>query len=269
MRPFTRCMIALLVLVACGGLTSACQSPRQSQEIELIVFAASSLTNAFDDLAAEFEADHPDVRVILNYAASSELVIQLSEGANADVFASANVEQMDKAVQAGQIGGQPIIFAANWLVIIVPADNPANITGSGDLAKPGVRLVLAGEGVPIRTYADQVIAALAADPAYGPAFSKGVYVNLVSEEDNVRRVVTKVVLGEADAGIVYASDVTPDVAANVRQIAIPDLFNVRAAYLIAQVSNSPRHELARVFIELALSERGRVILAKWGFGPVE
>ena len=258
---------ARLHLLFCAGLllavaVSGCAAPGENSERELTVFAASSLTDAFDELADTYEADNPGLTIIRNYASSSQLATQLVEGAEADVYASANERQMGVAQDGERISGDPSLFATNRLVVIAPADNPANIGTPADLAQPGIKLVLASPGVPIRDYADQVIAMLGDD-----AFRDAVYANLVSEETNVRQVVTKVALGEADAGIVYTSDVTPEMADQITQVAIPDEVNVIARYPIAQVENAPNAQDAQGFISFVLSENGQAILQRWGFGP--
>lgn len=233
-----------------------------SDSEELLVFAASSLTDAFNELGEAFEAQNEGVEVALNFAGSSQLATQLLEGAPAGIFASANAAQMQHVIEDGRIlGGTEALFASNRLTIVVPADNPAGIQALDDLAQPGVQLLLAVEGVPVRQYTDEIIATMPAD------FQERFYVNLVSEEDNVRRVSAKIALGEADAGIVYTSDVTPDIAGKVQQIAIPESQNVVAAYPIAPIADAPDPELARSFIDFVLSAEGQRILSKWGFGP--
>jgi molybdate transport system substrate-binding protein len=232
------------------------------QTTELVVMAASSLTDAFDEIAVAFEAANPGADVLPNYASSSSLATQLVEGAPADVFASANASQMNVAADGGRIAGEPVVFLTNRLTIIVPADNPGGLESYADLAKPGIALVLAAPDVPVRDYSDQSIALMG-----DAAFQAAVYANLVSEEPNVRQVVTKVSLGEADAGIVYTSDVTPDIAASVLQIPIPDEMNVLATYPIAVVEGAPAGDLAQAFVDFVLSAEGQAILAKWGFGP--
>lgn len=232
------------------------------QTTELVVMAASSLTDAFDEIAVAFEAANPGADVLPNYASSSSLATQLVEGAPADVFASANASQMNVAADGGRIVGEPVVFLTNRLTIIVPADNPGGLESYADLAKPGIALVLAAPDVPVRDYSDQSIALMG-----DAAFQAAVYANLVSEEPNVRQVATKVSLGEADAGIVYTSDVTPDIAASVLQIPIPDELNVIATYPIAVVEGAPAGDLAQAFVDFVLSAEGQAILAKWGFGP--
>jgi molybdate transport system substrate-binding protein len=158
------------------------------------------------------------------------------------------------------------VFATNQLTAIAPADNPAGVESLADLAQSGIALVLAAPGVPVREYTDQALGRLAADPAYGADFAEGVYANLVSEEDNVRQVAAKVALGEADAGVVYTSDVTPDIAGQVIQIAIPDEYNVIATYPIAPLADASNPAGAVAFVEHVLSDEGQAILARWGFG---
>jgi molybdate transport system substrate-binding protein len=176
---------------------------------------------------------------------------------------------MDKAGQAGRIDGEPVIFATNRLVIITPVDNPANITAPIDLSNANIKLVLAAPDVPAREYADEMLDKIAADPAYGDGFKAAVFANLVSEETTVRHVVTKVSLGEADAGIVYSSDVTPNIADTLFKLEVPDEFNVLASYPMAVVEGAPNAAAAKSFIDFVLSEAGQAILKKWGFGSIE
>lgn len=250
---------ALLVLMLAACSPKAAGEPSQ----DLTVFAASSLTDAYQELAAAFEAQNPSVVVLLNFGGSSTLSTQILEGAPADVFASANQAQMQLIAEAGLLAAPAPDFASNRLTIIVPADNPAGLQSATDLAQPGMALVLAAPGVPVREYSDQAIAQL------GDAeFQAAVYANLVSEEENVRIVVTKVALGEADAGIVYTSDVTPAVAGDLQQIAIPDEANVIAAYPIAVLAETGNPDLAHTFLDFVLSAAGQVILQSWGLGAV-
>src|SRR5205085_6224305 len=176
---------------------------------EIVVFAASSLTDAFQDMGTAFQQANPDARLIFNFGASSQLATQLGQGASADVFASADTTQMDNAKKSGAVTGQDRIFAGNRLVLITPKDNPAHITSVGDLANPGVKFVTAQPSVPIGTYTAQMLDKASADPQYGADFKDRVVGNTVSQEDNVRQVVSKVQLGEADAAVVYSTDATP------------------------------------------------------------
>ena len=241
-------------------------SPAYTQE-QLVVFAAASLTDAFEDIGSAFEAQNPGVDILFNFGGSSTLATQLVQGAPADIFASANHAQMTAAIEGGRITGEPFFFARNRLVLIVPADNPADIHTLRDLAGEGVKLVVAAPEVPVRVYTDTMLERMAADPSYGEAYRAAVLNRIVSEEPNVRQVVAKVALGEADAGIVYRSDVTPDLAADMIALPVPDAFNVAAAYPIAIVSDTAQPELARQFVNFVLSDAGQRILVEWGFGP--
>ncbi|MFN8535622.1 MAG: molybdate ABC transporter substrate-binding protein [Dehalococcoidia bacterium] len=232
---------------------------------ELTVFAASSLTEAFDEIAAAFQAANPQARVVLNFGGSPQLRTQIEQGAFADVFASANIEQMDLAVKNGVISGTPVPFASNKLVVVTPKDNPGKIQSLNDLARPNLKIVLAQKDVPVGAYARDSIARMAADPTFGSSFADGVGRNIVSEEPNVRQVLAKVQLGEADAAVVYATDLTPQTAGSVKQIPIPDRFNVIALYPIAQVRESKRADLAQAFITFVAGPSGQAILKKWGF----
>lgn len=234
----------------------------------LVVFAASSLTDAFEEIALTFEAENPGVDVIFNFGSSSTLAAQLVEGAPADVFASANTAQMDVADEAQRVHS-PQTFVHNRLVLALPADNPANVLSLNDLATAGVKLVVAAPGVPVRTYTDVVLENLAADPAYGDAYRTAVLANIVSEEDNVRQVVAKIALGEADAGFVYRSDITPDLADSVTTLPIPDDINPLATYPIATIRGAAQPELAQSFVDAVLSESGQATLARWGFTAVD
>lgn len=255
---------ALVLWVTAVLLLSACAANDQPANREIVVFAASSLTDAFNELGAAFEAEHPGVEVVLNFAGSSQLAAQLVEGVPADVFAPANDKQMQTAVTAKRIAPTaPVTFATNRLTILTPADNPTQISALEDLRRPGIQLVLAAPGVPVRQYTDEIVSAL------GPEFAAGFYANLVSEEENVRQVAAKIALGEADAGIVYTSDVTPDLANRVQQIAIPEAQNVVAVYPIAPLADAPQPELAQQFVQFVLGETGQAILARWGFASPE
>jgi len=234
---------------------------------ELTVFAAASLTDAFTAIEVDLEAANPGLKITYNFAGSQTLVTQMTEGATADVFASANLAQMMAAVEAGLIAGEPEMFVSNRLAIVVPSDNPAGLTSAAGLATDGLRLVLAQAEVPVGVYARQAICLMGHDSAgYGEDFVARVAANVVSEEDDVREVLTKVQLGEADAGIVYVSDAA--VAGDaVRLIEIPDLVNVLATYPIAPVVGGDPG-LSAAFIGYLLGRDGQDTLAAYGFGPV-
>lgn len=258
-------MKKLWLVVICIALLVGTVAVSAQESQTLTVFAASSLTDAFEEIATAFEAENAGVDVLFNFGSSSTLATQLAEGAPADVFASANNTQMNVARDAERIAGRPRTFVKNRLVLIVPVDNPDGITTLRDLANEGVQLVIAAPDVPVRTYTDTMLQRLAADPAYGEEYSAAVMANVVSEEENVRQVSAKVALGEADAGIVYVSDVTPDISDQVIAIPIPDYLNTIATYPIAVTNDAANPELAQSFVDYVLSDAGQDILVNWNF----
>lgn len=246
----------LLVALLAAFVGVACASEDGE---EIVVSAASSLTDVFTDLAEAFEQEH-GAAVSLNFGSSSSLAVQLVEGAPAHVFASANAEQMDVVVDEG-LAEDPAVFARNEIVVVTPADRGL-IEGFEDLSSDGVRLVLAGPDVPIGAYSREAIAS--ANEALGGAFEGRVLDNVVSEEANVRAVLTKVELGEADAGIVYATDAA--VAGDaVEAYRVPKEFAPPAEYLIAPLVDAP--DAAQAFVEFMLSEPGQAIIERHGFTP--
>jgi molybdate transport system substrate-binding protein len=275
------CAIVLAGFVAfCGcGPSPAAQGsgsgplpPRVSPEVPIdqasgtvTVFAASSLTDAFGELAQAFQAANPGARVELNFGGSTQLFTQIDQGAPADVFASADQVQMDRAKAAGRIDGPDRAFATNRLVVIAPASNPAGLTGPGDLARPGVRLVTSQADVPIGAYTQTMLDRMSQVPTYGAGFKDRVNANVVSREANVRQIVAKVQLGEADAAVVYRTDATPQIASQLAIFDVPDQFNVPATYPIAVVQGAPNRAAASSFVEFVLSPTGQAILARWSF----
>jgi len=262
MKP--RFVVACLLIIAVLSIGLWPAAAQESQT--LTIFAAASLTDAFTEISDAFIADHPGVEIVFNFGGSSSLATQLVEGgAPADLFASANARQMTVAQEGERIAGKPMTFVKNRLVLIVPADNPAAIQSLRDLANGGVKLVVAAEGVPVRDYTNTLLEGLAADPAYGEGYRTAVIANIVSEEENVRQVSAKVALGEADAGIVYRSDVTPDINDQVIALPIPDRLNTIATYPIAITNDSANPELAQQFIDYLLSDIGQDTLVEWNF----
>ncbi|MGI9148693.1 MAG: molybdate ABC transporter substrate-binding protein [Chloroflexota bacterium] len=231
---------------------------------EIVVFAASSLTDVFQDMATAFQQANPDARLTFNFGASSQLATQLGQGARADVFASADQTQMDNAKKSDSIGGQDRVFARNRLVLITPKDNPKQITAVRDLASDGVKFVTAQPSVPIGQYTAQMLDRAGADPSYGADFKSRVESNTVSMEDNVRQVVSKVQLGEVDAAVVYSTDATPQVRNQLQIIQVPDPLQTLASYPIAvgKGSNSAGGE---AFVAYVLGPDGQATLNKWGF----
>lgn len=255
--------IPILVFVVVIPLTSRPPTPEPGHPIT--VFAAASLTDAFTEIGTLFSEAYPGEQVAFNFGASSQLATQINEGAPADVFASANLRQYE--VAAEEMAGEGRIFAQNRLIVAMPAANPASIQALSDLAGPGVRIVLAAPGVPVRDYTDAMLDAMAGSADYGPAYRDAVLGNLVSEEDNVRRVVLRLSLGEADAGIVYSSDITPDQADKLITLPIPDEFNTLADYPIGVTKAGAANPLSAAFVDFVLSEAGQQVLQRWGFLP--
>ena len=229
------------------------------------VLAASSLTDAFNQEGQAFQTLNPKVTVRFSYGASSALEAQLAQGAPADLFASADQANMDKATKDGVIDGGAQVFAKNKLVVIVPKANPANIQTVADLAKPGVKLVLTDPSVPIGTYARTVLKNLSQEPAYGGSFSAKVLANDKSDAADVRSAVAAVQTGQADATICYATDVTPSAQKDVTELAIPDKDNVIATYPIATVKGAQNKAAAQAFIAFLRSPAGQAILKVQGF----
>ena len=260
---------APLGLAACGagGLSTSGAPAGTPEPKELVVLAASSLTDAFGELA-ELLPKQPafaGVRIVMSFGASSQLRIQLEQGAPADVFESADAPQMDLAVRTGLMKGAPHVFARNRLTVIVPRENRAGITSLADLARPGIKLVTTARDVPIGAYTAQSLGKLAADPQYGAGFDTRVLANVVSEEANVRQIVAKVQLGEADAGFVYASEITGRVAVDVRIVDIPERYQPQAEHLIGVTRSARAPELAQRFVEYVLSAPGQAVLKKHNF----
>jgi molybdate transport system substrate-binding protein len=247
--PLVALLLAALIALSAGCGSSSTASGEGQRE--LTVFAASSLTDAFTQLGDQFTAAHPDVTVTFAFAGSSDLVTQLQQGAPADVLATADAGNMDKV--AGKTGA-PQDFAGNRLMIAVEPGNPRHITGLADLAAEDLKVVLAAPEVPAGKYAEEALA------------KAGVTVHPVSLEESVKGVVTKVSLLEADAGIVYVTDV--DAAqGNIDGVEIPEAQNVLATYPIATLTASAHPDDARAFVDLVLSAEGQKVLAAHGFLP--
>ncbi len=233
----------------------------------LTVFAAASLTEAFGEISTIFHDANPTIEARFNFAGSQTLQAQIESGAPADLFASANKANMDALVIAGFVDGEaPRLLLTNSLIVVVPLSNPAQVDSIQDLAHPGLKLVLADETVPAGRYARQVLDMASRDPAYGRDFASMALDNVVSNETDVKQVVSKVQLGEADAGIVYISDSIA--ASDLKTVPISQEINVSAQYFIAPVSGSPNRDLANKFIDYVLSADGQAIFQKWGFSPV-
>jgi len=249
LRPVTgrlRILSVMLVVLGC--------SPRGPRELN--VSAAMSLKEALVEFEAGFEGRHPEVDVVYNFAGSQMLSAQIVEGAQVDVFASADDIQMQRAISSGRMG-KVHVFATSKLVLITPAGNPGKVMDIGDLARSGVRLVLGGPTTPAGAYAREALEKLGIS---GPALA-----NVVSNEENVRGVVGKVASGEADAGIVYVTDVTPAVAAKLRTIELK--VDVTPRYEVAALKDNLNPPLTRMFVDELVGADGQAALANHGFSP--
>jgi molybdate transport system substrate-binding protein len=270
--------LGALTLAACGGETSTSTGPSPAgapptsaatpEPKELVMLVASSLTDAFNEMALDFpkQPGNEGIRFTPSFGASSQLRTQLEQGAPVDLFASADTVQMDVAVKAGMIVGTPRVFVRNRLTVIVPRDNRAGITKLADLARPGLKFVTTSPDVPVGNYTRQALQKMAAG-TLGAGFDQKVLANVVSEEANVRQVVTKVQLGEADAGVCYVSDVTPASAPALTMIDIPDQFNTIAEYPVAVTKLAKAPATAQRFITYLGSAAGQAILKKNNFIP--
>jgi molybdate transport system substrate-binding protein len=270
-------LLALGLLAACGSANTpgAGNTPQASTSGAggLTIFAAASLQEAMTALGKDWQAAHPGAAAPqYSFAGSQALLAQLQQQAPADLFASADKKTMDAAVAAGLVES-PYPLARNSLVVVVPHDNPGHITALADLARPGLKVVVADKTVPVGNYTLQMLDKLAADPAYGADFKRGVLANVISQENNVRQVLAKVQLGEADAGVVYGTDAQ---AANnaaggsaqpVATVAIPDSANVIAVYYIAVLKDAAHAQDARAFLAYVAGDGGQAVLGQFGFLP--
>jgi molybdate transport system substrate-binding protein len=231
-----------------GDSADATDEPRSA----ILVSAAASLSDAFAEVGSSFEAAHPGMDVVLNLGGSSSLVTQILEGAPIDVFASADRETMDRVVEAGEAFGAPRSFGRNRLRIAVPRGNPAGITGLRDFADPALLIGLCAEDVPCGRFARRTLARARVAPS------------LDTNEPDVRALLTKIELGELDAGITYVTDVMA-AGGRVEGIEIPDSVNIVVDYPIARLAHAPDREGANAFVAFVLSEEGRAILERHGF----
>jgi molybdate transport system substrate-binding protein len=258
-RPRTRILVGLCVAAAtassCAGASDG--SSTSSRRV-LTVFAASSLAGAFDEIGSGFEAAHPGTTVTFNFGGSDDLAGQIDSEGVADVFASASPAWMDDVDGHAGVSDR-VNFARNKLVIITPPDDPAGVSTYADLGKPGVQIVLGAGGVPVGDYARESLRRAGLLGAVEP--------NVVSNEEDDAWLVAKIRGGEADAAIVYASDVTPAIAADVRAVPIPASDNVVATYPIAIVDGTTERRLATSFIDYVTGTPGTATLRRFGFLP--
>ena len=236
---------------------------------ELIVFCGAGFTGAISEIGKIYE-NSSGKKVRFNFDGLPALRVQIEEGAYADLLISPDQRYIDPLVETGFIEEDTVeVFARNLVAVVIPANNPANITTIQDLATPGMKIVMGIEELPIGDHALQVLDNLADDPSFGPAFKEAVLANVVSMETRVTGIVSKVALGEADAGFAFMSDVTPQMREKIRKIPIPDGYNVRGDSSIAVFSQSDNSEAAEEFIDLLMSNDAQAILDEYGFIPIQ
>jgi molybdate transport system substrate-binding protein len=254
------CTLATLFAVA-----PACAASAKGDAVR--VFAAASLASSFGELGRAFEREHAGAHVEFVLAGSQQLVAQLRQGASGDVLATADTRTMEDAKAAGLLQGDASTFVRNRLVLIVPASNPARIRTWADLSKRGIKLVIGTDAVPVGHYAREVLVRLAKQPGGSDAWLARANANVVSEEENVKAVLSKVQLGEADAGFVYRSDIAPAVRRYVHVVPFPDDANVIASYPIAALAQAPHAELARAFADYVTTPAAQAVFVRNGFLP--
>jgi molybdate transport system substrate-binding protein len=250
MRRIFVAFAALAVVIAAAQPVAAAPTPSG----EITVFAASSLTESFDAIAKQFEKKYPDVTVKFNYDASSNLATQINQGAPADVFASADQDNLQKTIDAGTVTPPPVVFAKNRLEIAVEKGNPKKIKGLADLQKSGLVVVLCADQVPCGKYAAESLA------------KAGVSISPASKEENAKATLSKVSIGEADASIVYVTDVKAS-KGTASGVTIADRQNVIATYPMGVVKESQNARAAKAWVQFVTSKEGQKTLRKFGFLP--
>ncbi|WP_137147721.1 molybdate ABC transporter substrate-binding protein [Mycolicibacterium sp. CR10] len=255
-----RSIVGIAAVLSIAALVAGCSSsptePASPTSTAIAgnvtAFAAASLKSTFTDLGAQFEKDNPGTKVTFNFAGSSDLVAQLTQGAPADVFASADTNNMTKAVDAGVVTGEPVNFATNALTIVTPPGNPKGVASFADLAKPGTQVVVCAPQVPCGSAAKKVEKAT------------GVTLTPVSEESAVTDVLGKITSGQADAGLVYVTD-AKGAGEKVTAIPFPESSGAVNSYPIAVLEGSTNPAAAQKFTDLVISAQGREVLAAAGF----
>jgi molybdate transport system substrate-binding protein len=251
-------MLALTVAGCAPGPAAAPPS-----EDTLQVYAAASLRDVLTDAWAVYQGDHPSFRPRLSLGASSALRIQIEQGAPADLFLSADTDQPEALRYAGLTDGEPTPFAANRLLLITPAEDPGGVSTAADLARPGLRIVAAGEAVPITSYARQLLRNLSDDAGYPADLVDAYERNVLSREPDVAAVATRIRLGEADAAIVYATDALGD--ARLRVIQLPGAAHVAVQYAGVVLAASPSKGLAHRLLDWLAGPQGQAVLAEHRF----
>jgi len=269
-------LVALLASAAVGGCASSAPTgpatapsvmpgSGSGEPVELLVLGAASLQGALQQAATAYEAATPGVRITVATDSSAALATRVEQGAPGDVFLSADTRNPERLVAGGFVAGEPVVFASNSLAVVVPAGNPAKLTSPADLARPGVLVIAAGEGVPLTGYASELVANLALQPGYPADFAAAYAANVVTREATARAVVAKLELGEGDAGIVYLTDARA--SSGVTSLEVPEGANVTATYEGVALRESDHPEAAAAFLAWMAGPGGREILGPMGFGP--
>ena len=263
--------VVALLLGACAGSTSSASgqpavgaAASVAPRVELAIYGAASLQGVLATVKSVYEAAVPGTSLTISTDSSAALETKIEQGAPADVFLSADTANPQKLVDRGLADGKAVVFATNRLVVIVPASNPAAITSPADLAKPGTKVIAAGDSVPIAKYATQLVANLAQEPGYPATFVADYTTNIVSKEDNAKAEVAKIELGEGDAAIVYATDARA--STRVATIQAPASANVPARYA-GVVVKRPADAAAADFLAWFAGPDGQAILGSFGFLP--
>jgi molybdate transport system substrate-binding protein len=269
-----RALPAALLAVAVAGCAAASSSPgptptstpvpAPTQPPELTIYAAASLKGVLEAAKAAYESTVGGVTLVISTDSSAALETKIEQGAPADLFLSADTANPQKLVDSG-LAGDPVSFAGNELAIIVPTDNPAGIKSPADLSNDGVRIIAAGDEVPITRYAAQLVANLAGLPGYPAGFADACAANVLSKEENVKGIVAKIELGEGDAGIVYVTDAAA--STRVRTIKVPAGANVSATYAAVIMKASTNQPDAQAFLDWLRGPEGLAILQGLGFHP--
>jgi len=269
-RAQVRPLLFLLAgaLVACsGGQATTSPSPTTvatPPPAALTIFAAASLAGALDQVKTAYEASNPGTTLTISTDSSAALETQIEQGAPADVFLSADATSPRRLVDAGMAAGSAVTFARNRLLIVVPHGNPGGITSPADLAKPGIRIIAAGDAVPITKYANQLVANLAKLSGYPADFAAKYAANIVTKVENVNAIVAQIQLGQGDAAIVYVTDAK---AVPLDTYGVPDEANVLATYAGVVVKASSAPVAARAFLDWLAGRDGQDVLATFGFMP--
>lgn len=258
-------VIAFAVIAAACSGNSATTAPTNAAPVDLNILAAASLKGALDKVKTAYEAANPGVTLTISTDSSAALETKIEQGAPADVFLSADTSNPKKLVDGGYADGAAVNFAGNRLTVIVPKDNPAGITTAAELARTGVKIIAAGDEVPITKYAKQLVRNLAKEAGYPAGFEAAYNANVVSKEENVKAVIAKISLGQGDAAICYVTDATA--STDVLAIDVPTTANVPATYAGVVVKASTNADRARAFLDWLARTDGQAVLATFGFLP--